>query len=98
MNLWIYYALYIWLALSPLLLYIAWRKGTGEKATFFFLTVSAVVLLLANSHGIRLALLGQDFTNRLHVTIALNGLLSVACGVYLATTRRFIAALAGAML
>lgn len=97
-NLWIYYAIYVWLALPLVLLYMAWRKNTREKITFVLLIVSAVALLSATSRGVKLALLGEDYTNRLYVTIGLNILLSVASGVYLVITRRFIAALAGVML
>ena len=58
----------------------------------------SVALLSATSRGIKLVLLGEDYTNRVYVTIGLNMLLSVACGLYLTITRRFIAALAGLML
>ncbi len=97
-NLWIYYAIYVWLIITLVFLYTAWRKDSGEKITFVLLAVSAVVLLSATSRGIKLILLGEDYTNRVYVTIGVNMLLSVACGLYLATTRRFIAATAGLML
>jgi|SRR5512146_1896090 len=94
----IYYGIYLWLLVPLGLLYVAWRTNSGEKITFVLLIVSNVVLFLSTFREIKLALLGGDYSHRLYVEIGLNLLLSAACALYLAITRRFIAALAGLML
>ena len=49
LNLWIYYAIYVWLVIPLLLLYTAWRKNAGEKITSVLLIMSAVFLLSSTS-------------------------------------------------
>jgi hypothetical protein len=79
--------------LPIVLLSVAWRRNKREKATFVLLLVSGILLLLATVRDIKWVLLGGDYTNRLYITIGLNMLLAAACGLYLAFTRRFLAAL-----
>jgi hypothetical protein len=67
-------------------------------------TTSLTTLVRENSHSKWSSfwglghLLGADYTNRLYVTIGLNMLLASVCGLYLAFTRRFLAALSAIVL
>jgi hypothetical protein len=97
-NLWTICAIYAWLLMPPILLMVAWRRNKREKLTLALLFVSGLVLLFATVRDIKWILLGADYTNRLYVTICLNMVLSILCGLYLAVTRRFLAALGGMML
>jgi hypothetical protein len=97
-SLWTIYAIYGWLLVPPILLAAAWRRNKREKLTIALLFFSGVVLLAATVRDIKWVVLGGDYTNRLYVTIGLNMLVSILCGLYLAVTRRFLAALAGMML
>jgi hypothetical protein len=92
------YEIYAWLLLPIFLLSVAWRRNKREKATFALLLVSGILLLSATVPDIKWVLLGRDYTNRLYVTIGLNMLLAAACGLYLAFTRRFLAALSAIVL
>jgi hypothetical protein len=87
------YGIYAPLLLPIVLLSVAWRRNKREKATFVLLLVSGILLLSATVRDIKWVLLGGDYTNRLYVAIGLNMLLAAACGLYLAFTRRFLAAL-----
>lgn len=66
------YGIYTALLLPIVLLYVAWRRNKGEKATFVLLLVSGILLLSATVRNVKGALLGGDYTNRLYVTIGLN--------------------------
>jgi hypothetical protein len=77
---------------------VAWRRNKREKATFVVLLVSGILLLSATVRDIKWVLLGGDYTNRLYVTIVLNMLIAAGCGLYLAFTRRFLAALSAIVL
>jgi hypothetical protein len=92
------YGIYASLLLPIVLLFVAWRRNKREKATFVFLLVSGIMLLSATVRDIKWVLLGADYTNRLYVTIGLNMLLGAMCGLYLAFTRRFLAALSAIVL
>ena len=92
------YEIYASLLLPFVLLFVAWRRNKREKATFVLLLVSGILLLSATMRDIRWVLLGADYTNRLYVTIGLNMLLAAVCGLYLAFTRRFLAALSAIVL
>jgi hypothetical protein len=92
------YGIYASLLLPIVLLSVAWRRNKGEKATFVLLLVSGILLLSATVRDTKWVLLGGDYTNRLYVTIGLNMLLAAACGLYLAFTRRFLAALSAIVL
>ena len=96
-NLFIY-GIYASLLLPIALLSVAWRRNQREKATFVLLLVSGILLLSATVRDIKWVLLGADYTNRLYVTIGLNMLLAAVCGLYLAFTRRFLAALSAIVL
>ena len=98
LNLWIYYAIYVWLAIALLLLYTAWRKNAGEKITSVLLIMSAVFLLSSTSFGIKLVLSRDGYTNRVYGMVGLNVLLCAVCGFYLAITRRLVTAFAGIIL
>jgi hypothetical protein len=95
---WIDYAFYACLAAPFVLLPMAWRKNTKEKVTFILLIISAIVLASAFSGGGKLFFLGEDYSTRLYTMIGLQMLLCTLCGVYLAITRRFTAAVAGVLL
>jgi hypothetical protein len=97
-SLWTIYPIYLWLLVPPILLAVAWRRNKRERLTIALLFFSGVVLLSATVRDVKWVLLGGDYTNRLYVTIGLNMLLSILGGLYLAVTRRFLAALAGMML
>ncbi len=84
--------------MPTVLLSVAWRRNKGEKATFVLLLVSGILLLSATVRDIKWALLGADYTDRLYVTIDLNMFLAAGCGLYLAFTRRFLAALSAVVL
>jgi hypothetical protein len=92
------YGIYASLLLPIVLLFVAWRRNKREKATFVLLLVSGILLLSATMRDIKWVLLGADYTNRLYVTIGLNMLLASVCGLYLAFTRRFLAALSAIVL
>ena len=92
------YVVYTVLLLPLVLLSVAWRRNKREKATFVLLVVSGILLLAATVRDIKLVLVGGDYTNRLYVTIGLNMLLATVCGLYLAFTRRFLAALSAILL
>ncbi len=80
------------------LLPVAWRRDKREKATLVLLFVSGILLLSATVRDVRWVLLGGDYTNRLYVTIGMNMLIAALCGLYLALTRRFLAALSATVL
>jgi hypothetical protein len=92
------YGIYASLLLPIVLLSVAWRRNKREKATFVLLLVSGILLLSATARNIKWVLLGWDYTDRLFVTIGLNMLLAAGCGLYLAFTRRFLAALSAILL
>jgi len=92
------YGIYASLLVPVVLLSVAWRRNKREKATFVLLLVSGILLLSATVRDIRWVLLGADYTNRLYVTIGLNVFLAAVCGLYLAFTRRFLAALSAIVL
>ena len=92
------YGIYASLLLPIVLLTVAWHRNRREKATLILLLVSGILLLSATVRDIRWVLLGADYTNRLYVTIGLNMLLAAVCGLYLAFTRRFLAALSAIVL
>ena len=52
-NLWINYAISIWLVTPLLLLAVAWRSNKREKLTFVLLLVSAALLLSATVRDIK---------------------------------------------
>jgi len=92
------YGIYASLLLPIVLVFVAWRRNKREKATLVLLLVSGILLLSATVRDVKWVMLGGDYTNRLYVTIGLNMLLSAMCGLYLAVTRRFLAALSAIML
>src|SRR5215470_16858791 len=92
------YGIYASLLLPIILLSLAWGRNKKENATFVLLLVSGLLLLSATVRNIKWALLGGDYTHRLYVTIEVNILLAAICGLYLACTRRFLAALSATVL
>lgn len=92
------YGIYASLLLPIILLSVAWRRNKKENATFVLLLVSGLMLPLATVRDIKWVLLGGDYTNRLYITMGLNMLLAVICGLYLAFTRRFLAAFSAIVL
>lgn len=92
------YGIYASLLLPSVLLCVAWRRNKREKTTFVLLLVSGILLLSATVRDIKWILLGGDYTNRLYVTIGLNMALAAVCGLYLAFTRRLLAALSAIVL
>ena len=92
------YGIYASLLLPIVPLFVAWRRNKKEKTTFVLLLVSGLLLVSATERGIKWVLIGGDYTNRLYATIGLNMLLAAICGLYLAFTRRFLAALSAIVL
>jgi hypothetical protein len=92
------YETYASLLLPIILLSLAWRRNKKENATFVLLLISGLLLLSATVRDVKWAVLGGDYTHRLYVTIGLNTLLAAVCGLYLAFTRRFLAALSAIVL
>jgi len=86
------------LALPFLLLAVAWTQKSREKITYVLLTISAFLLLAAFAHPVKVMLLGPDYDDRLYFSIGLNILTAIAIAIYLAITRRWIAALAALIL
>jgi len=96
LNLW--YLYWAWILAILLGLVAAWRRNNEGKICLRVLLVSALVLVAATSHKVRWVVLGADYSSRLYVAIGLNMLLTCACGLYLAFTRRFMGGVAGVML
>jgi hypothetical protein len=81
----------------PLLVF-AWRKPNRQKIAFVVVGLSAALLLVASVPDARHILLGRNYSHRLHASIEVNMLLAATLGLYLAITRRWLAAIAAAML
>jgi hypothetical protein len=72
---------------------IAWSKSNRKPIEFSILTLSAVLFLSAAVRGLKLILLGNDYSDRLFATIGINLLMALALGIYLGVKRRPFAAL-----
>jgi hypothetical protein len=87
------------LALPIILLGIAWRRYDRQmRATIIAPTLSVVLLLLAIPHDLRSIVLGPDYSHRLYTTIEVNIVLVLVAAVYCAIKKRWIGAVASAML
>jgi len=91
-------AIYVLVALPLPLLAVAWRRDDREKITFILLVLSAALLLSATVRSVKVGLLGPDHSARLFATIEGNMALVVLIGLYLAVTRRWLAASAAFLL
>jgi hypothetical protein len=80
------------------LLVIAWHESERKSIQLSILTLSAVLLNSANVPGVKLALLGADYTSRLFATVEIDMLVAIGLGIYLAIMRRWIAAIAALLL
>jgi hypothetical protein len=81
----------------PLLL-IAWYESNRNPLELSILTLSAVLLNLADVRSVKLALVGADYSSRLFATIEVNMLVAIVLGIYLGIMRRWIAAVAALIL
>jgi hypothetical protein len=81
----------------PLLL-IAWYESERKSIQLSILTLSAVLLNSANVSGVKLALLGADYTSRRFATVEIDMLVAIGLGIYLAIIGRWIAAIAALLL
>jgi hypothetical protein len=81
----------------PLLL-SAWYESERKSIQLSILTLSAVLLNSANVPGVKLALLGADYTSRRFATVEIDVLVAIGLGIYLAIMGRWIAALAALLL
>jgi hypothetical protein len=68
------------------------------RATIIAPTLSVVLLLLAIPHDLRWILLGPDYSHRLYTTVEVNIVLVLVAAVYCAKKKRWIGAVASAML
>ena len=66
--------------------------------TLLLPTLSALLLLLAVVHNLKVWLLGPDYSHRLYATIEVNLLLAVMAGVNFVVQKRWIATLAAVIL
>ena len=80
------------------LLVIAWHESERKSIQLSILTLSAVLLNSANVRGVKLALLGADYTSRLFATVEIDMLVAIGLGIYLAIVGRWIAAIAALLL
>jgi hypothetical protein len=92
------YVLYATLLLPLPLLAIAWSRTNRKPIEFSILTLSAALFVSAAVRGLKLILLGNDYSTRLFTTIGINLLMALALGIYLGVKRRPFAALAGGIL
>lgn len=90
--------IYEFLVCPLLLLGVAWTRPDRLKVPFTVLTLSALLVLLGTIRPAKLILLGPDYSHRLYMEIVLNLLVGILLAIYLATRRRWIAALAGLVL
>ncbi len=87
------------LALPIILLGIAWRRYDRQmRTTIIVPTLSVVLLLLAIPHGLRWIILGPDYSHRLFSTIEVNIVVVFVAALYCAIKKRWIGAVASAML
>jgi hypothetical protein len=92
------YVLYAFLILPLLLLAISWTRSNRRPIEFSILTISAVLFLSAAVRGVKMILLGSDYSNRLFTTIGVNLLVALVLGIYLGVKHRPLAALAAGIL
>jgi hypothetical protein len=92
------YAFVVCWALPLPLLGFAWTRPNRQKISIVVLSFSAVLILSAGVRYLKFILLGEDYSNRLYTTIGVNMLVAIILALYLAITRRWLAALAAAML
>ena len=87
------------LALPIVLLGIAWRRYDWQmRTTIIAPSLSVVLLLLAIPHDLRWIILGPDYSQRLFTTIEVNMVLVTGAALYCAVKKRWIGAVASAML
>jgi len=84
--------------LPLLLLLIAWYESERKWIQLSILTLSAVLLNSANVPGVKLALLGADYTSRRFATVEIDMLVAIGLGIYSAIMGRWIAAIAAFIL
>ena len=80
------------------LLVLAWIRSDRQPIIYSTVAVSALVFLGASLRPLKSIILGGDYSHRLYTTIYINLLLCVALSLLLAFRRRWIAAVATAIL
>jgi hypothetical protein len=80
------------------LLAIEWNKSRKQAIVLSILSLSAVLYGTAFVRGLKLILLGTDYSNRLFTTIIANLLIAIALGIYMKIKRRRFAAIAAVIL
>src|ERR1700687_639219 len=80
------------LALSVVLMGVAWRRyDPRARTTLFIPALSVIFLLLVIQHDLRWILLGPDYSQRLYLTIEVNEVLVVVSAVYSGIRRAWMA-------
>jgi hypothetical protein len=90
----------IWtLLLLPLpLLAVAWSKSRAPCLPLTVVTLSTFLLLSAEFRSLKLMVFGEDYSDRLYLTMGLNVFLAVMAGLDLAVNRKWIATAAAIIL
>ncbi|MGB8475216.1 MAG: hypothetical protein WCE61_14130 [Candidatus Acidiferrum sp.] len=86
------------IALPFLILAAAWWKKERGIFAYTLPTMSALLLVAAFQHGLKVVLLGPDYSDRLFFSIGLNMFISNFTGAYLVSTRKWVAAVAALIL
>jgi hypothetical protein len=93
------FVIYVFLALPVLLFGVAWHRNYRHALRVLPLPTLSAILLFTSAHrGLRVWLLGSDYSHRLYLTIELNMLLAIVAAVYFVVTKRWIAGLAALIL
>ncbi|PYU24963.1 MAG: hypothetical protein DMG32_12875 [Acidobacteria bacterium] len=90
--------IYAGLILPLPLLAVAWISSNRRPIELLVLTLSALLFLSGAVRSLKLILLGLDYSHRLFTTIGVNILVATVLGLYFAIRRRWIAAIAAAIL
>lgn len=77
---------------------IAWSRSNRLPIEYSVLSLSLVLFLSAAVRSLKLTLLGSDYSHRLFTTIEVNIVIAIILGLYLGVRRRWIAAVAAAIL
>lgn len=86
------------LAFPTILLVLAWRRDRPVAGLFIVPVTAVVVLALSLNHEMRWALMGEDYTRRLFVTIGIFTVLALINSIYAAIRRAWKVALASAVI